>query len=224
MAVGSIRGVEYVVTDETRNVIAVVRPVPGRPPGGVPRWAGDVKPCAVVVVGPDRTAGLVITGRGFSRAAHVLIERKALIGMVEPAERWGSLCTFSDCSCGKWRGTGRSKCICGAKIGSVQGPSRADGPWTVVDAQRNDIGRITPRRLAMDRGQTSAESTGARLGRWAWRLAGWLGLPRAPVVCEVVEADPGFDWRRHGVLVALATLCDRDAERLAIPPYQRGGP
>ena len=206
---------EYVVTDEARNVVAVVRPVPGRPPGGVPRWAGDVNACAVVVVGPDRVAGLVITKRGFDRAAHILVEPKALIGTVESDGGTRSPLTFRDCTCGK----PRRKCICGARSGSVQPPSTADGARAVVDAQQHDAARITPRPFTMDRRQTSAEGIGTKLGRWVRSAAQLPDL----VVCEVVEADPRFDWRRHGLLVALAALCDRNAARLALPALGRGG-
>jgi hypothetical protein len=219
MAGGSIRGVEYVVTDEARNVVAVVRPVPGRPPGGVPRWAGDVNACAVVVVGPDRVAGLVITKRGFDNAAHILVEPKALIGTVksDDVQKWlsgGGPLTFRDCTCGR----PPRQCTCGARNGSVQPPSRADGARAVVDAQQHDGARITSRPFTMDRRQTSAEGIGAKLGHWVRSAA---QMPPDLVVCEVVEADPRFDWRRHGLLVALAALCDRNAALLALPALGR---
>jgi hypothetical protein len=56
---------EFVLTDATRNMIAVIRPVLGLPRGGVPRWVNG-RDCSgrncIVVVGPDGAAGLVITG------------------------------------------------------------------------------------------------------------------------------------------------------------------
>ena len=70
----------------------------------------------------------------------------------------------------------------------------------------------------MDRRQTSAEAIGAKLGRWVRSAAQVPDL----VVCEVAEADPRFDWRRHGLLVALAALCDRNAALLALPALGRG--
>jgi hypothetical protein len=214
MAGGWIQGVDYVVTDATRSVVAVVRPVPGRPPGGVPRWAGDVNACAVVVVGPDGAAGLVITKRGYDVAAHILIKPKAQVGLVT-SEGERSPRNFSDCTC-KMR---RRTCICGAQSGRVQPPLRGDRAWTVIDAQRHEVGRITPRPFAIERGHTSDDGGGGRLARWARSAARSL-FPIAPAVCKVVEAEPGFDWRRHGLLVALAALCDPNAAHFALwrPP------
>lgn len=216
----SSRGVEYVVSDATRSVIAVVRPVQrraGQPPRGELPRAGFLNSGAVVVAGPDGTAGLVITKRGFGReCARVLVAPNVLIGMVGAAPTpplgkfKGTPGAFNDCTCGRRR----SKCICGARWGSVQPRSMAEGAWTVVDADLHEVGRITPRPITMDRGLTGVEGTGTMLGRWARSVARWLF---GPVVFEVVEADPGLDWRRHGLLMALAALCDRHAARIALP-------
>lgn len=202
---------EYVASDAARTVIAVVRPVEGRPSGGVPRWA-DAKECAVVVVGPDGAAGLVITRRGFSREARVLVEPKSLVGMVERDGGTLSLLTFRDCTCGQ----PRRKCICGARSGSLRPSSKADRAWTVVDPQHCELGHITARPLAQARGQTRPAGMGSRLGHWATSAARSL-FPVAPRVCELVEVDTCFDWRRHGLLVALAAVCDPVADRLALP-------
>jgi hypothetical protein len=159
---------------------------------------------------------LVITKRNAFRCAHVLVAPNILIGMVVSPPRPpsfvyrdGARGYFVDCTCGKWR-IKRSKCICGARSGSVQPSSTAEGAW-IVDLRETYC--ITPRPVTMDRGQTG-EGTGAMLFRRARTGARWLF---GPVVCEVVEADPGFDWGRHGTLVALAALCDDKAARVAFP-------
>jgi hypothetical protein len=87
----------------------------------------------------------------------------------------------------------------------------------VVDAEDHELARITPRRFVMDLGP---EDTRARLARWG-REAHSLFIYQPPRSCEVVEAGPGFDWRRHGLFVALAAFCDTGTDRL--PSGTRGG-
>jgi hypothetical protein len=201
---------EYVVTDTARNVIAVVREVrrerDGRywPPRTMPRWAEKMP----VVLGPDGVSGLALGGppkvRSLRPETWILVEGSVLIGMTGPgAPR--SFLTFRDCTCGR----PAHKCLCGGRQGRLRYWSAVDGAWRVVDAEDHELARITPRRFARERGPTRAEDTRARLARWA-REANYLFFTiGAKRDCELVDVGQRFDWRQHGVLVALAAQCSR---------------
>jgi hypothetical protein len=186
----SIRGVEYVVTDDAENLIAVVRPLVGRP-SPMPRWAEDND--AFVVVGPDVTSGLAVrSGRGgFWRQGGedwVLVEGSDLVGMIAPG-RWGTY-TFRECTCGQ----PRDSCQCGGRHGTMRRLSRADDAWTVVNAADHELAGITPRRFAMDLGP---EDMRANLGRWQ-RKAHSLFMTETIRSFGVVHTGPGLDWHRMG--------------------------
>jgi hypothetical protein len=189
-------------------VIAVVRRLPGRPQEAVPRWT-DAR-ALVVVVGPDGP-GLLI-----DRGAKIWVEVNALIGILgrgaEPARL-----IFWDCTCGRRR----RKCVCGARRGEVLHWYKpfGDGAWRVVDDEQHELGRITLRRSAISREDTGAGGTRTMLARWV--RAARTSFPsrpmHRPMHFELVEAEPGFDWRRDGLFVALAVLCDQHAHGHVFP-------
>ena len=203
MAGGSIRGVEYVVTDDARNLIAAVRPMALWRPRRIPRWAEDKD---VVVVGPDGASGLAVRagrrGRWRIRETWVLVKGSALIGMVAPGRRtW----TFRDCTCGQ----PHDRCQCGGRQGKVLPCSVTEPAWTVVDAADHELARITRQGFVIDIGP---EDMRARLGRWG-REAHTLWMAEKIRSFDVVDAGPGFDWHRHGLLVALAVLIHEQLTR-----------
>lgn len=207
-----IQGLEYVVTDggatedlgcerhDARNVIAVVRPISRRRSRTMPRWARGWYCTAVVA--PDGASGLKI------RPAHgfwtwldewqVLVEGSAPIGTFRRSPRSGP--TFRECTCGRRP----RQCECGGRQGKLcrsawssglreTWQSSGAGAWTVVDAADHELARITPRWFDTGLGPEYMRERLARWGRGATTLS-----------YEVVEAGPGFDWHRHGLLVALA--------------------
>jgi hypothetical protein len=149
MAGGSIRGVEYVVTDEARNVIAVVRPISPRQPRRMPRWAENEHSFAVVA--SDGASGLAFGAGPWERWRRgewrVIVEGSTLIGMIGPGFPRSHM-TFRDCACGRRR----RKCQCGGRRGRLHRWSSADGAWTVVNAADHELARITPRRFVIDLG------------------------------------------------------------------------
>jgi hypothetical protein len=210
---------EYVFADAAQNVIAVVRRVPGRPQVAVPHWV-DARSC--VVVGPDGAAALVIErGLVITRAdkprivgranAKYLADANALIGMVGRGGT-GERLIFRDCTCGR-----RRKCVCGARKGAVLNWSTMDlgAACPVVDDEQHELGRITLRMSSISREDTGTGATRAMLARSV--RAARTSLARGPMRFELVGAGPGFDWRRHGLFVALAVLCDGHALNRVFP-------
>jgi hypothetical protein len=114
MAGGSIRGVEYVVTDDARKLIAVVRPTARRRPRRVPRWAQDKD--IFVVVGPDGASGLAGRAgrrpRWPAREVRVLVNGSSLVGVIAP----GWTYTVRECTCGQ----PYDRCQCGGRRGKVR--------------------------------------------------------------------------------------------------------
>jgi hypothetical protein len=171
---------------EGRNVIAVVRPISRRRPKTMPGWARGWYGTAVVA--PDGASGLTI------RPAHgfwtwldewqVLVEGNDPIGTFRRSPRSGP--TFRECTCGQRP----RECQCGGRHGKLR---TSAGVCRVVDAADHELARITPRWFDTGLGP---EYPRERLARW--------GRGATTLNYEVVEPSPGFDWHRHGLLVALA--------------------
>lgn len=205
MAGGFIRGVEYIVTDADWSAIAVVRPIPRWRARTMPHWAEDNH--WFVVMGPDSASGLAVTAQGLVkrryalasiRESRILVQGRSLIGIVEVGHG-GSIAMFRDCTCGQRR----RECRCGGRKGKLL-PGRRHGSWMVVDDEGHQLAHITPHKFAIG---VDSEDARARALRWA-RMAQEVFLTQPKKSCDVVEASPGFDWYRHGLLVVLAALCD----------------
>lgn len=200
---GSIRGVEYAVTDASQNVIAIVRPIPPWRTRGMPRWA-ERKPGWFAVVGPDESGVTVTSG---SQERQVLVEGTAPIGAIEHF-RFKLHVTFRDCTCGQQR----SKCQCAGRQGTlrywrVPKPhvwSRRYPAWRVIDSAGHEFARVTSQQFVMGLGP---EDTRSKLARWA-KQAHSMFMIEPKWNCEVIEVGSGFDWHRHGLLVALAASCE----------------
>jgi hypothetical protein len=190
---------EYVVTDASQDLIAVVRPIPPWRPRRMPGWAKSAFE-GFAVVGPDESGVMVTFG---SQESQVLVEGTAPIGVLEHF-RFRLHATFRDCTCGQRR----SACHCVGRQGTlrhwaVPKPhlwSRRYPAWRVTDSAGHEFARITSRQFVMRLGP---EDTRSKLARWA-KQAHSMFMTEPKWNCEVTEVGPGFDWHRHGVFVAIA--------------------
>lgn len=198
------RRVEYILSDSTGALIAVVRPLP-HVMVDLPTWytGGDI-PCGVGIRKPgDPPELLIALNAGVLRAsARVWVAPGKLLGIV----RFGASPKFTrrlrfkrNCTCER----PPRNCICGTRRGRVRPISGSIATWSVNDGSGQQVAGITSRPF-----DSSAVTT-----------------PKKPLmVCEVIEASPDRDWDQHGLLVALAAMCDQRV-RVALfsPWYQRVG-
>jgi hypothetical protein len=195
------RQVEYILSDLTGALIAVVRPLP-HVMVDLPTWytGGDL-PYGVGIRKPGHAPELLLhLNPGVLRAsARVRVAPGNLVGIVRfgYSPRYSRRLRFKrNCTCER----PPQECICGTRQGRVRPISGSKATWTVHDVSGQQVAGITSRSF-----DSSVVTT-----------------PKKPLmVCEVIEASPDLDWNQHGLLVALAAMCDeRVRTAMFLPWYQ----
>jgi hypothetical protein len=202
---GLVVDASYVVTDRDEALIAVVRPCRARPQGGVPKWG--MSNC-VLVLEQDGEAGLAASQPRPTKSDLNVWRNGAHVGVIR-RPRWvakrDAFLTFEDST-----GSG----------GSVV-PSEPRGVWWVLDAADRRVATVTPREPTVSPLSQEGKPQGGRFARWVDTLKQDFRSP--PDGCDVVETGLAFDWDRHGLLVALAALCDSDVRRRSMQQQGGGG-
>jgi hypothetical protein len=201
--VGELRR-EHVVTDSAGAVIAAVLRRGTRtdaPPG----WDRD--DCAIILGKPGDAPALVISSDGMdSRRAKVWVASDEWLGNLRQlgtlrSTFWLGALRYTDGASPKHEGRVRPR----------RGYYVPNNAWTVIDAGGSEHAHIARRLPAQPERRQSADKV------FRGQLVWWS----RPVACEVIESGPDFDWIEHGLLVALAALCDRLVRLRAFP--RRGG-
>lgn len=177
---------------------------------------------AAVICGPDGSQLLIGAGSHWPRSAtaHVWAPPGTLLGIVRGGG-WGTVLKFRTWTCGR----SHRKCVCGASEGAVRKPDSSgrwaiqwasEGPGSYVgwigyggeDVRRDRFGEEP---AAIDKSIVKEVGLGRRF------LAGWLPSTAPPILCNALDLCRGFDWLQHGLLLALAAICDPRVRGLALP-------
>lgn len=199
---------EYVLTDAAGALIAVIRPA-FDVRVDAPAWRKDSEPWGVAIGSPGGDPALFVAAG---------VERKGRMNYrLGPTNVWVTPGILAGSVSVGLRGTRQFTYSSATQQGQVRripGSSRA---WSVVDVSGLELARITSRQLVSSPA-TSDQDRAPQRGllptiRADFREA-FVGCRR---MCEVTEFGASFDWNEHGLLVALAALCDKKVQTCSGP-------
>jgi hypothetical protein len=207
------RRTEYVLSDAAGAQIAVVRPRP-RQWVDEPAWSTK-QHCRVGIGKPGDTPALLLVRDKSSTQVWVAPGR--LLGIVKYGvpRRLSRRLRFSNYP-GDHQAGSPVPVMTGSQEGRVRPISGPNVTWSIDDVSGLQVACITSRSFVSS-AVTKTSQDGVRTLRRRVKEA----IPAANpwvMACEVTESRPQLDWNQHGLLVALAALCDARVRTKAFPP------